>query len=347
MCRFAIIPIVVVVLFPSSHCAADTFGSGDRQFDIEFVMIGDPGNPPDRTGNPNPAGSVDYEYRIGKHEISREMVEKASADGGLNLTLDPMEFVTTGPRSEMPATGMSWLAAARFVNWLNTSEGFQPAYKFRTTPDDVVITPQISPGTGGFSLWEPTDTGYVAENLFRNSLARYFLPNLDEWYKAAYYDPTKNDGTGGYWDYPTGSDTQPVSVLSGTDVGTAVWGHESPVGPADIELAGGLSPYGVMGQGGNAFEWLETEFDLLNDEIGGVRVLRGSTWGGEDPAIRLSSSYFRDEHYFPGSRGAMWGFRVASVPEPSFLTLGTLGLLALLAEGRRSRHFSSRRLSHL
>jgi hypothetical protein len=39
---------------------ADTFGTGDNSFDIEFVTIGDPGNPPDTTGIPNPAGSVDY-----------------------------------------------------------------------------------------------------------------------------------------------------------------------------------------------------------------------------------------------------------------------------------------------
>ena len=29
---------------------ADTFGSGDKQFDIEFVTIGNPGNPADTTG---------------------------------------------------------------------------------------------------------------------------------------------------------------------------------------------------------------------------------------------------------------------------------------------------------
>ncbi|NDB96396.1 MAG: DUF5011 domain-containing protein, partial [Verrucomicrobia bacterium] len=35
-----------------------TFGSGTNQFSIDFVTIGNPGNPADTTGNPNPAGSV-------------------------------------------------------------------------------------------------------------------------------------------------------------------------------------------------------------------------------------------------------------------------------------------------
>lgn len=43
--------------------------------------------------------------------------------------------------------------------------------------------------------------------------ARYWIPTENEWYKAAYYDPTKN-GTGspGYWAYPTRSDTMPSGV---------------------------------------------------------------------------------------------------------------------------------------
>ena len=119
---------------------ADTFGSGANQFTIDFVTIGNPGNPADTTGTPNPAGSVDYVYNIGKYEISRDMVEKASAEGGLGLTLEPMDFVTgvlgDGPRPDMPATGVSWNEAARFVNWLNESEGSAAAYKFATQPGD-------------------------------------------------------------------------------------------------------------------------------------------------------------------------------------------------------------------
>ena len=39
----------------------------------------------------------------------------------------------------------------------------------------------------------------------RNAGALWFLPTENQWYKAAYYDPTKN-GTGGYWQYPPKTD---------------------------------------------------------------------------------------------------------------------------------------------
>src|SRR5690349_21624657 len=142
---------------------ADTFGSGANSFQIDFVTIGSPGNPPD--ANPNPAGAVPYAYRIGKYEISEQMIDKANALGGLGITKD-----ARGP--DYPATSVTWFEAARFVNWLNTSTGSVPAYKFDAG--------------GNFQLWQPLDPGYDATNLYRNKLATYFLPSVDEWHKAAY-----------------------------------------------------------------------------------------------------------------------------------------------------------------
>jgi hypothetical protein len=43
-----------------------TFGPIGNQFTMDFVTIGNPGNPPDTTGAPNPAGSVPYVYLMGK-----------------------------------------------------------------------------------------------------------------------------------------------------------------------------------------------------------------------------------------------------------------------------------------
>src|SRR3954452_9182524 len=62
------------------NASADTFGSGANSFNIDFVTIGNPGNAPD--ANPNPAGAVDYTYRIGKYEVSEQMIDKANALGG-------------------------------------------------------------------------------------------------------------------------------------------------------------------------------------------------------------------------------------------------------------------------
>ncbi len=238
---FAIISLALLYS-PASY--ADTFGTDpNTTFEIEFVTIGNPGNPADTTGNPlppYPTGSVASTYRIGKFEISEDMIDKANALGGLGLT--HFDF---GPNK--PATDISWFEAAKFVNWLNTSTNSTPAYKFD--------------GGGNFQLWDPNDAGYDPNNLYRNSLATYFLPSMDEWYKAAYYDPTGSV----YYNYPTGSDTAPTAVASGTTADTAVYLQSIASGPADITQAGGLSPYGTMGQGGNVWEWEETDLDLVND----------------------------------------------------------------------------------
>jgi len=185
----------------ASTVQGDTFGSGTNTFDIDFVTIGNPGNADDTTGDPNPAGKVDYTYRMGKFEISEDMIDNANALGSLGIVKD-----TLGPNK--PATEVNWLEAAQFVNWLNTSSGSTAAYKFG--------------GLGNFQLWTPGDAGYDLTNLYRNSLATYFLPSMDEWYKAAFYDPS-----GVYFDYATGSNTEPTAVASGTTAGTAVWADSS------------------------------------------------------------------------------------------------------------------------
>jgi hypothetical protein len=61
-----------LILALAHWCRGDTFGSGANTFDIEFVTIGNPGNPGDSTVYPNSAGSVPYTYRIGKYEISED-----------------------------------------------------------------------------------------------------------------------------------------------------------------------------------------------------------------------------------------------------------------------------------
>src|SRR5262249_20820804 len=130
------------------------------------------------------------------------------------------------------------------------------------------------------------------------------------------------------------SNTAPTIVASGTATGSAVYGGQS--GPADIMLAGGLSPYGTMAQGGNVYEWEETDEDLVNGPTvtsSYYRGVRGGNW--ITPANNLTSSLRIGDHADDG--GAI-GFRVAStgVPEPSTLVLA-LGIFAPLAAYRRCR----------
>ena len=308
-----------LVLACATAARADTFGSGVNTFDIDFVTIGNPGNPPDVTGNPNPAGSISYRYRMGKYEISEDMINKANVLGLLGITLADMSSYG-GNAADRPATGVSWFEAAKFVNWLNTSTGSTPAYKFDAS--------------GNFQLWTPSDSGYNSTNPYRNSHARYFLPSVHEWYKAAYYDPN----VGVYYDYPTGSDMAPIPVASGTTAGTAVYDQYFSIGPADITLAGGLSPYGTMGQGGNVYEWEETDFDLVNDShpFFSFRGVRGGSWAVLANGLPASSR----TNDLPTGFSDDLGFRVASViPEPSSLQLGSLAVAVagLLRRATKSR----------
>jgi len=306
----------------TARAATISFGSGANQFGVEFVTIGDAGNPADTAGTPNPAGSVPYVYQIGKYEVSRDQVTKANAGGSLGISLDGMAVVTGGPRTNMPATGISWNEAARFVNWLNTSQGHAPAYKFAAQPGDAGYN-----ANDNVLLWDPADVGYNAANPFRNSNAYYFLPNADEWYKAAYYNP----GGSNYFLYPTGSNTAPTPVTGGTAPNTAVYSQLTKTGPADIDNAGGPSVYGTHAQGGNAYEWDETDVDLVNDDPDAARGVRGGRWSFSTDYNLSSVNRYADS---PALEAGNIGFRVAAVPEPSSGLLALTGLLALLRRRR-------------
>ena len=200
----------------SQTITTQTFGTGANAFSIEFVEIGNPGNAADTTGAPNPVGQVDYIYNLGKYEISRDQIEKASSAGCLGITLHPMDIIG-GSRfysnmGDRPATGVNWFEAAKFVNWLNTSTGGTAAYKFD--------------GSGNMQLWSPGDVGYNSGNLFRNANAKFVIPTADEWYKGAY---GSLDGT--WWNYPNGSNSKPSAVSGGTLLNTAVYGQPDSMGP--------------------------------------------------------------------------------------------------------------------
>jgi len=308
---------------------ADSFGSGNNTFSIDFVNVGNAGNADDAGAGggiySSPYGGVGYNYQVSTYEISQNDITKATNLGLANVTAG----AHTG---DEPAANISWYEAAAFVNWLNTSQGNQSAYNLTFS------------GSWSMTLWGASDqatTGVDSgTNPYRHKDAYYFLPSEDEWYKAAYHQNTGVNAD--YWDYATGSNTIPTNVVSGTTSGTAVYNGVSspePTDPADVTLAGGLSPYGTMGQNGNVWEWSESAFDGINNSASENRPFRGAHWDTTQTENYLRSSY--RVSLDPSLEGDILGFRVASVssiPEPSgvLVVLVAVGAGLLRWRARRS-----------
>ena len=303
--RLAAVLLTAFTLNIQPSAQADTFGTSGNEFTIDFVNIGNAGNAADTTS----FGAVPYEYRVGTYEITQDAITKATASGMSNVTARPW----TG---NQPAANITWYEAAAFVNFLNTNSGKTAAYDLT-----------FSSGSWSMALWS-SEQAWTAggTNLYRNKDAFYFLPSENEWYKAAYYNPA---GTN-YFLYPTGSDTAPTAVASGTNAGTAVYNNAASV-PAIVASAGGLSPYGTMGQGGNVWEWNESALDGTNSSSSENRAQRGGRWSG--PEFGLSSSGQNGND--PTWESDTIGFRVASVPEPSTYVLVLMGAGALYLWKRR------------
>jgi hypothetical protein len=281
----------------NSTLHADTFGTGANTFTIDFVNIGHAGNANDAGAGGGsfftPYGGVGYNYRMATYEISQDAITKATASGLVGV-------VAGAHTGNKPAASVTWYEAAAFVNFLNTSRGHAAAYQLT--------------GVNSLTLWSSAQAWQRdGENLYRHKDAFYFLPSEDEWYKSAYH---KNDGvTANYWDYATGSNSAPTAVASGTGAGTAVYNGQP--GPADVNLAGGLSAYFTMGQNGNIGEWQESAFTAPNDSSSEDRALRGAFWSFSEANLRSS---FRG-YDAPAYSNVPVGFRVGSVPEPSTVTL--------------------------
>jgi len=289
----------------SAQTITETFGTGANAFSMEFVQIGNPGNAADTSGEPNPAGSVSYIYNLGKYEISRDIIQKANLGGSLGITMYDMTYYG-GNGGNKPATGISWLEAVKVVNYLNSSTGNPLAYKID--------------GSGNFQAWTPGDVGYNSTNTFRNSLAKYFLPSADEWYKGAYGSPQ-----GVWYDYANASNSIPSAIAGGTSQSSVVWHGQT--GPAEIDQAGGLSEWGTMAQSGNVWEWNETIFN-----IDVFRTIRGGSWATDFFMLASNYSNFVDP-IMPDELAS--GFRVAMVPEPSSLSLLALGAMVVVLGRRR------------
>jgi sulfatase modifying factor 1 len=326
------------VLFCTEPAHAVTF---------DWATIGNPGNAADDTG----FGAVDYTYRISKHEVTNAQYAEflnavdptgananlggsdgllynssmsSDARGGINVNggaANGSKYEIKSGRDNNPVVFVSFFDAMRFTNWLHNGQG------------------SGSTESGVYTIGSGT-------NEVRSASAKYWIPSEDEWYKAAYYDPS-----GVYYDYPTGTDTVPYSdnpsslntpddtnvanfykndsIANGYDDGFAVTGSTSFVSSQNYltdvgAYSSATSPYGTFDQGGNVWEWNEA---VISSSF---RGLRGGSFNGLDYFLHADGRYFVN----PTGGSIIVGFRVATVPEPSTVLLGALAAAGLLMRRR-------------
>ena len=324
------------ILFCSAVLA---FVANSSAVTINWSAVGNAGNANDpadgdfRTAGIQNFGAVPYPYRIGTYDVTNsQYVEFLNAKdaGGTNIlglynasmgtdptggisfaagSLPGSKYSVISGNGNHPVNFVSWYDVIRFTNWINNGQSSSDTETGAYTLGAI--------GAGGIPVNPP---------LTHNAGALIWLPTENEWYKAAYYNPT----TSSYFQYPTSSNTTPISSPP-----TALPNHGSfyPGGGGITDVGaytGTMSPYGAFDMGGNVWQWNET-FNLFfgaaergyrGGEYAFVSDSLLSSWhNGTSPAVEYSGR----------------GFRLASVavPEPSTLALAAFGFIALAWRWRR------------
>jgi hypothetical protein len=230
----------------------------------------------------------------------------------------------------LPADGIPWRVAAVLCNWLTNGKD-SAALKFMNGAYDVTTF------TGNF----PT----FGDQRQHTPGAHYWIPTLDEYLKASFYDPNGNgSGQSRWWQYPDRSDDPliygPPPNFGGDGTGQAnaqfsIDGHEYeiPLGAyPNVQ-----SPWGLLDVAGGTSERLE-DFWVSSDGRN-YRLIDGSCRHFDGGYIDSLLSYGQES---PGDHIGQNGFRLASdVPTPGagfVLLAGTF-----VALGRRRRSLGSSR----
>lgn len=307
---------------------------------FDWVTIGDPGN---RAASYDEAflnegrGSVGYEYRLTRTEVTvaqhlafLQAIEPFVGSWDDDVT-DSQEWlghrigiyphngaVFAAPGWENTGTTMSFYTAARFCNWLHNGQ-VNEAWAFESGAYDISTFRQVDAD------------GQPIDQLTHSEGARYWIPNLDEWIKGMYWDPTK-DGEGGYWQYQHMSDEPPVPGLPGepgaqTSAGPFPENGPKAYYPIDVgSYPDAASYFGLLDGSGGVRELMEADPGLPVLRAGGSSRVYDAAFSGFDYLSSIGT--YQDPDFW------RFGFRLASpVPAPGALA----ALLPALLTRRRRR----------
>jgi formylglycine-generating enzyme required for sulfatase activity len=187
----------------------------------------------------------------------------------------------------------------------------------------------------------------IAASVVHSSTAHFWIPTLDEWYKAAFYSPLLNGGAGGYWTYATQSNAipgnTPGDIPNNANYYHGIHGYNALPNVNYLSDVGAFSAsgsyYGTFDQSGGVAEWNES---LGNPRDGlYTRGVRGGDWQYDDFMMR---SYVENDLVptYDYYNGEYVGFRIAALtpgsvpdaPPPPAAAPDPIGISPLIIPGK-------------
>jgi sulfatase modifying factor 1 len=286
---------------------------------VDTVPVGNPGNAPDPTTG---YGSVPYTYNIGTYDVT---IGQYAAFLNAVAAVDPYGLYTAQMSTDLnaagiarsgssgsysysaigspnkPVTYVNWGDAARFANWIGNGQPVGEEGAGTTETGSYTL----NGATSSIDLYRVT----------RNANATWFIPSENEWYKAAYYNPS----AASYYQYPFASNNEPVSTVPGhipntgnfysSNTGYALTGstvlsttqnYLTDVGA----YTASASPSGSFDMGGDVLQWTEGSTELEG------RSLRGGSFYFSSLNLLSANRLYADSTF----QAADIGFRLANFP---------------------------------
>lgn len=202
---------------------------------LTFVLVDDPNNEADsETG----FGAVATNFQMGTYQVTAAQYalflnavtptenryglydERMASDPDVAcVSYDPNtepHYKAIPGREDLPITYVDLFCAVRFCNWM--SHGCPSIDLLSLMGDDIEAITE----TGAYTIhWDQDSQGSITQWIEATANAPFFIPNENQWYKAAYYhhdtgkiitydpeDPivsVQNQASFKYWNYPTQS----------------------------------------------------------------------------------------------------------------------------------------------